>query len=195
MHFLLLYYDYIFMIISFGGTPGAGKSTIAKMIAKELDWPRYYIGGIRRQKASDRGMTLEEYNKLGETDPSTDLEVDEYQKELGEKEDSFIIEGRTSWHFIPHSLKIYLDVDLEEGAKRILKEVQGGNDRNLGEVEGVNDIEKEIKERMRSDNERYEKYFNIDCYDTENFDIVIDTTNLSEMEVFEKVMEEVRKKM
>lgn len=58
--------------------------------------------------SAKRGMTLAEYNKLGETDPSTDIEVDEYQKKLGETEDNFIIEGRTSWHFIPHSLKFLL---------------------------------------------------------------------------------------
>jgi CMP/dCMP kinase len=107
------------MIISFSGAEGAGKSTIAKMLAEKLNWPRYYMGGLRRQKAKERGLTLAQYNELGEKDPATDREVDEYQKELGEKEDNFIIEGRTSWYFIPHSIKIYLDVNDEEGAKRV----------------------------------------------------------------------------
>ena len=90
---------------NFNGSAGSGKSTIAEKLAAELKWPRYYIGAIRREAALKRGLTLEEYNKLGETDPQTDIEVDNYQKELGERSDNFIIEGRTSWYFIPHSLK------------------------------------------------------------------------------------------
>lgn len=120
------------MIISFSGVPGAGKSTIAKMLAQKLGWPRYYMGGLRRQKAKERGMTLEEYNKLGETDPSTDLEVDRYQEKLGKEKDDFIIEGRTSWYFIPHSLKIYLDVDLNKGSERIYWQLKDKNNNKNG---------------------------------------------------------------
>ena len=77
------------MIISISGTPGAGKSTVAPMLADKLGYKRYYMGGLRREAARKRGLTIEEYNKLGETDPSTDLEVDRYQEELGKKENNF----------------------------------------------------------------------------------------------------------
>lgn len=183
------------MIISFSGTPGSGKSTVAEMLAQKLDWPRYYIGGLRRKKAKERGMTLEEYNRLGEKDSSTDLEVDEYQEKLGKEEDDFIIEGRTSWYFIPHSLKVYLDVSPEEGAKRIQKELQNNaNKRNEGgPSEDIEEIKQRVKERIRSDKQRYEQYFGIDVYNPENYDVVIDTTNLSSQQVFDKVYQEVEK--
>ncbi|NCN22588.1 hypothetical protein GW934_03820, partial [Candidatus Falkowbacteria bacterium] len=67
------------------------------------------------------------------------MEVDEYQKKLGETEDNFIIEGRTSWYFIPNSLKIYLDVSLEEGAKRIFLSLKAKNERN--EASGLKSLE------------------------------------------------------
>jgi len=57
------------MIISISGTPGAGKGTLAKNLAAELGWPVFSMGDLRRQAAARRGMTLAEYNKLGETDP------------------------------------------------------------------------------------------------------------------------------
>jgi len=167
------------MIISFSGNAGSGKSTLAKKLAKELNWPRYYIGGLRRAKARERGMTLAEYNKLGETDISTDKEVDEHQKELGKKEDDFIIEGRTSWHFIPHSLKIYIHVDHEEGAKRIFKdleETERNEDSNLDSIEAVI---KSNRRREESDNKRYLEYYNIKAYDKDNYDFILDTTTLT----------------
>ncbi|NLZ74684.1 AAA family ATPase [Candidatus Falkowbacteria bacterium] len=181
------------MIISLSGAPGSGKSTIAKMLAAKLDWPRYYIGGLRRERAQKRGLTLAEYNKLGENDPVTDQEVDEYQRELGQKEDNFIIEGRTSWYFIPHSLKIYLDVSLEEGAKRIFGSLQQKNDRNEDKkLDSVEAVIESNKKRIESDNVRYYKYYGIDVYNPKNYDFYLDTTNLTPEEVFQSVYDFVK---
>ena len=184
------------MIISFSGPGGSGKSTVARMLAEKLGWTHYYIGGIRRQKAKARGMTLAEYNKLGEIDPSTDLEVDQYQEELGKKEDNFIIEGRTSWYFIPHSFKIYLDISLEEGAKRVFKSLGRKNNRNEDKnIETLKDAIKSVKKRMESDKKRYKKYFNIDVYNSNNYDLVVDTTVLNIEQVFDRVYREAKKRL
>ncbi len=183
------------MIISFCGAAGAGKSSVAKKLAERLNWPRYYIGGLRRQKAKERGMTLEEYNKLGEVDPSTDFEVDEYQEKLGKKEDNFIIEGRTSWYFIPHSFKIFLDVDPEEGAKRVWKDLKKDDKRNEGEIFSLKEVKKSLKNRKESDKLRYKKYFNIDVYDKAHYDLVLDTSKMTVDETLDKVYDEVKKRM
>ncbi|MFA5248445.1 MAG: (d)CMP kinase [Patescibacteria group bacterium] len=183
------------MIISISGAEGAGKSTIAKMLATKLGWPRYYIGGIRREKAKERGLTLEEYNKLGETDPSTDIEVDEYQQKLGETQDNFIIEGRTSWHFISHSFKIFLDVSLGEGAKRIWNDLQKDSSRNEGKnLKSYEDVLESLKSRRQCDKMRYAKYFNIDVFNKSHYDFVLDTTNLNVEEVFKKVSSAIENK-
>lgn len=172
------------MIISIGGNQGSGKSTLAKRLAETLGWPRYYMGGLRREAAAKRGMTLAEYNKLGETDITTDLEVDNYQKELGQTLDNFVIEGRTSWYFIPHSLKIYLDVKDEVGAMRIFKSHREGEDKDMDTYEAVLES---IRNRKISDRKRYLQFFGIDTYDLKNYDYVIDTSESSSDEVFAKV--------
>lgn len=176
------------MIISITGPAGSGKSTIAKMIAKKLSWPRYYIGGIRRQKAKEKGMTLSEYNKLGETDPKTDLEVDQYQKQLGKTKDNFVIEGRTSWSLIPHSIKLYLDVDEREGARRVFKELKKDNKRNEDKnLKTFKDVLASHQQRKKSDILRYKKYYNIDVYDRSHYDYMLNTTNLTKRQVFSKI--------
>lgn len=177
------------MIISFNGDEGSGKSTIAKLVSVELDYPRYYMGQIFRDMAAKRNMTLVEYLKLGETDSSVDKEVDDYLIDLSKKESDFVIESRTAWHFIPQSIKIYLCVDENEGAKRIFKELQKENQRN--EITGtfsLEDILKKIQERRLTDDTRYMKYYGINIRDEKNYDFALDTTNLSKEEVFEKVM-------
>jgi cytidylate kinase len=176
------------MIISISGGLGSGKSTIAQLLADKLGWPRYYIGGLRREAAKKRGLTLAEYNKLGETDIATDKEVDEYQRELGKTQDNFIIEGRTSWYFIPHSLKIYLDVNPEEGAKRIFGNLQRKNDRNEdNNLRTWQDVLASNQARIASDKIRYRQYYNIEVYDPKNFDFYLDTTKLGPEEVFRAV--------
>ncbi len=110
-------------------------------------------------KQKKMGMTLEEYNTYGEKHPETDLDVDNYQKQLGQTQDNFIMEGRTSWFLIPQSLKLYIKVSAQEGARRIFQDLQKENKRN--ESKNINTIEELIqknKKRMKSDDLRYKKY-------------------------------------
>ncbi|MFA6394201.1 MAG: cytidylate kinase family protein [Patescibacteria group bacterium] len=184
------------MIISFNGLPGSGKSTISKKLAEKLSWPLYNIGRLRRQKAGERGMTLAEYNKLGETDPSTDTEVDEYQKELGRTADNFVIDGRQSWNFIPHSLKIFLTVDEKTGAERIFNELKKTDHRNEDrDLNSLDDLIKSQQKRMESDRLRYKKYYQIDVFNPSHYDFVLDTTDLSPDEAFEKIYGFIKSKM
>ncbi|MDD5043667.1 MAG: cytidylate kinase family protein [Patescibacteria group bacterium] len=184
------------MIIVLGGMPGSGKSTVAKQLAKKLGWPHYYMGGLRREAAKKRGLTLEEYNKLGETDPTTDKEVDELQKKLGETQDNFVIEGRTSFYFIPRALKIFVDVEEMEGAKRIWQDLRQNAERNEGKTaKSVEDVLQLNQERIASDKKRYQQYYGFDAYDKSHYDYVIDSTNLSAEEKFAKIYKIVRKEL
>ena len=178
------------MIITISGNAGSGKTTIANIISKKLSLKSYYIGGLRRDIARDKGMTLEEYNKLGETDPSTDNDVDDYQKKLGETEDNFIIQGRTSFHFIPNSIKLFIHVDIDEGAKRIWGDIQKDPEkRNEGDLKSLEDVKTSMKNRLESDKKRYHKYYGIDAYDESNYDLVVDTTNLTSDQAVEQVLQ------
>lgn len=184
------------MIISISGAHGSGKSTIAQKLSEKLGWPRYYMGGLRREAAKKRGLTLAEYNSLGEHDPKTDQEVDEYQKKLGETDDNFVIEGRTSWFLIPHSLKLYLDVTEAEGNKRVFGHLQQKNDRNEDRnIESLEDVKASLQRRLASDRLRYKKYYGIDVNDVKNYDFYLDTTNLTPDEVFQSVYEFVKKNL
>ena len=184
------------MIISINGPAGSGKSTIAKMLAEKLGWTHYYVGGLFRDLAKKRGLTLLEYLKIGETDPAIDTEPDKYQEELGKKEDNFVIEGRTSWHFIPHSLKIYINVNPRVGSERIFSDLKHNFNRNEDrKLDTVEDVLDSNKRRFSSDNLRYKKYFNIEIHNLKNYDFVIDTSNLTKEESFNKVYEFVKKKL
>lgn len=170
------------MIISISGVPGSGKTSTAKLLAERLGVPFYSMGDLRGKMALERGMTIDALNKLGETEAFTDKEVDDYQRELGEKEKDFVIEGRLSWHFIPHSFKVLLLCDLHEAARRIFEARRSRAEKDRSDepaYSSAEDVERSITERTASDVRRYQKYYGVDYRDPSHFDLVIDTTALN----------------
>lgn len=177
-------------IVSFNGQEGSGKSTIAKMVAERLGLPHYYMGQIYRDMAADRNMTLPEFRKICDADPNFDNKLDAYVVELSQKHANFIIESRTAWHFIPDSFKVYLKVDIDVAAERIFKALSETHNRSNEDckLDTVEDIKKSILQRRVEDNKRYLALYGIDQDDEKNYDLIVDTTNLSAREVFSMVL-------
>ncbi len=186
------------LIITISGTPGSGKSTIAQKIADKLDAERIYVGGIRRELAKDKGMTLAELNIYAATHPETDVDVDnmvsQKAKELVKKS-TVIVEGRTMFHFLPDSIKLYIKSNFDTGAERIWKSLQTDKDkkdRNEAKVSNLDELKVKLHERVGSDIMRYKKYYNINHTDLTNYDIIIDTTKLNPQEAVQKTLKEIK---
>lgn len=169
------------MQISICGTPGSGKSTVAKIIAEKLKYKYYSVGALRRQMAEKRGLTIYEFNQLKE---DTDTEFDSVQKKIGEKEDNFVIEGRLSFHFVPKSLKFFFKTGLNKAAERVFREPRSSEKK----YRNVEEARKEMQERMDNDMKRYKLRYKLNPYDEKQFDYVVDTTEISIEEAVDKVM-------
>jgi CMP/dCMP kinase len=179
-----------YMIITFNGNEGSGKSTISKMVAEKLGYELLDGGVFFRSVAKKNNFTLTELRALRIKDPKWDYEIDNQIKELGEKRDNIVVGGRTAWHLIPHSLKIYLKVDEREAAERIREELQKSQARSIeeGQMNSTDSIMESQRRRKEEDIQIYKKHYGVDIHDPKNYDLVLDTTGLSIDEVFEKVM-------
>ncbi len=182
------------MIITIAGAPGSGKSTVAKLLAERLGYEYISVGNVRRKMAEERGMTLEAFNKLGETEEFTDREVDVYQKKLGETKDKLVIEGRTGWYFIPNSYKIFLDVDLKTAAERIFEDIKNEKRPQEKGFATLDEVVESLKKRMKSDSFRYKRYYGQHCdyLNKKNYDLVVDTTKKNPKEIVDYIVKNIK---
>lgn len=163
------------MIVTISGYPGSGKSTVGKMLARRLHCPYYSIGAIRRSMARERGMTLEEFNRHGESNFATDRDVDAWQAKRGRELTTAVFEGRTAWHFIPQSIKVFFAVDPKVGAKRIAED-RAAHRRFEANWTSLASVERALSARIKSDSKRYRKYYRLDVFNRRHYDLIIDTT-------------------
>ncbi len=166
--------------ITIAGDIGSGKSTIAKRLAELAGVEALSTGGIQRQLAQARGLSVLELNKLAEQDPSIDREIDSYLMALPPGD--LVVESRMAWHFVPDTLKVYLYISDRAAARRIL-----GAQRSDEDYRSHSDPTRPILERRESEIIRFKKYYNVDIDDLLNYDLVIDTTFASVDEVVRRI--------
>ncbi|MFB6203237.1 MAG: (d)CMP kinase [Candidatus Nanohaloarchaea archaeon] len=165
------------LVVTVDGVSGAGKGTLAEHIADELDLPCYSAGDFFRSIAADRGMTVEELSeKAGK---EVDVEVDRRTLEKG-LEESCVIEGRLpSWILGSYSdLRIRLEADLEERARRVMYDYEGEGREAEEEVSDLEALKQKMRKRDEDNARRYEDYYGIDLSDLEIYDLIVDNTDL-----------------
>ena len=184
------------MIITISGNPGSGKSTVAKKMVHQLGCERIYAGGMMREMARERGITLEKLMELAKTDPKIDQELDTRVAEEAKKYDlegqDVIVEGRVQYHFLPKSTKIYVWVEPRVGAERIWKDLQDqdvATERNQASANSVEEVLTNNETREAGDAQRYLNLYGTDHRQKGNYDFVVDTTTITADEATQKVVD------
>lgn len=171
----ILFLDFYIMIITISGSPGSGKSTIARRVAKKFGLNHYSSGDFMRQMARKKKISMLELIKIADKTRDVDDEIDEWLSKLGKYEDNFVIDSRLAFHFMIHSIKIFLDVDIKEGAKRILLQKRADERENIDLRATVRNIQR----RKESEIKRYRKLYKINPYNKKHYDAYLDTTGLT----------------
>ena len=158
--------------ISLTGDLGSGKSTVGKILSEKYEAKIYSTGPIVRQIAADRGISVGELNKLMESDPKIDHEMDDRLKLLSNEPGNLIIDSRMAWFFTEGTFRVYLATSIEESAKRIYNDPN----RSSEKFESVEEAVVKIRARKQSENLRYKTLYGADCSFMGNYDLVVDTT-------------------
>lgn len=161
------------MIITIGGKIGAGKTTVARVLAEKLGIKHISAGEIFRKLAEERKMSIEEFSKLAERDESIDKMIDEKQKELAKH--GSVVDGRLSGIMLSADLKVFLVAPLEVRARRVAEREDKSYELALNE----------IKLREESEAKRYKKIYGVDMNEISLYDLVINTAKFDAKSIAE----------
>ena len=177
-----------YSLITITGHLGSGKSTVSKMLSVKLNWFYYSTGMAQRLIAQNRGITTTELNRLAINDPSIDHEIDVVFKNPPWGDKPCVVDSRLAWHFLPQSLKVCLLVDTATAAKRVVAAKGRISENYSNETEAEN----YLKKRCELEQAHFIKNYNLDITNLNQFDLVIDTTNLTPEQVCEKILDTLR---
>lgn len=176
-------------IITIAGRPGSGKSTTAKAVAAQLGFKHFSSGDLFRQIAKEHGIDLMQANLSAEQNSEIDHAVDGRLREINEQEDRIVIDSRTAWHWMPASFKVFLDLDTQTAAERILADMDDARRASEQISDDPAEYAKVLQGRLDSENRRYKALYNIDPYDMQNYDLVVDTAANNVEQVVRKILD------
>ena len=177
-------------IISLAGDLASGKGTVSEILIRDLNYGIYRNGEYVRKLAKDMGLDITSFNTFLADHPEIDLQIEKSAAEYAKGHDNFIIDARLGWYAVPESFKVYLRVDIDVAAERAF------NDQKRKSTEAFATVEEQkadMERRYNLENERYWKLYHVRKDDMSNYDLVINTTNMTPEEVAEEIIREYKK--
>ncbi len=166
------------MRVTISGPPGSGTTTVARLLAEKLGFKLISAGEIFRKLAADRGMTLEEFSKYAESNPDIDFYIDKLQKEMAEREDNVVVEGRLSGWMVKDAFKVWIYASPEVRYRRIAQR----------EGKDIARVKNETKRREELEKRRYKKFYSIDLDDISIYHIAINSEHFKPEEIVEIIL-------
>ena len=173
------------LTVTVGGLAGTGTSTLCRLLAAHLDLPYAYAGSLFRQEAARRGLSLAEFGRLCQQDPSVDRSLDERQLELL-RDGGVLLEGRMAGWLAEHNgveaFTVWVVCEEDERMRRI-------SERDGGEIEAqrTHTLGREASERAR-----FLDYHGADLSDLSIYDLVLDSTSMTPTALSEAVLAAMR---
>lgn len=178
-------------IISLTGDIASGKGAVSEILSEKLEYSIYKVSNAIREFCKEKGIDINEFQNYVAQHPEFDRNVEQAMGEYAKANDNYIIEARTGWFMAPFSFKVFLTVDINVAAKRLI-DAQRDSD-----VENYNSIEEAVeymKTRFSKEKNRWLSLYNKDISDMNNFDLIVDTTDKTPEEVANIIIEEYNKK-
>ena len=175
------------VVIAITGLPGAGTSTVSKILAKRLNL-KYFSPGEYFKKHSKLKTQVDEAvdvwkSKRGRS-KNFHEEIDKMQRELAKK-GNIVICGKLSIYMLKDlaDVKIWIDCSLDERARR------SANRDNIS----FDEAKKKLIERERIEKVEWERMYGFNReIQREMADIVIDNTNLNVEETIKQILGKIK---
>ena len=161
-------------IITITGQTGSGVSTVTQDLADALEYRRFSAGGLFRNIARHRNITVEELNDYATENIVIDREIDTLIRQLGEGSE-IVLDARLGYYWIHDSFRVYLQADPDTAAHRIFQDIEEGKRFEEG-ARTINQTIVSLRSQAESTRKRYLRDYGIDIDNTNPFDLIIDTS-------------------
>jgi len=166
-------------VIVVSGSPGSGKSTIARALAERLGLRYLYTGDIFRSLARSLGVSVAELGRIAERDPSIDLRIDKKTLEEAKRGGVVIDSHLAGWVLAGIAdFSVYLKAPLAVRVKRVAGREKTSLSEALMDIVG----------REESQWRRFKALYGFDITDLSVFDLVIETSNYEPEEIVEIII-------
>lgn len=172
------------MKLTLAGPPGSGKSTIRRLLAEKHQLEIRSTGDFMRQMAEAQGYDdiTRFLTEVVVGNPEIDRQLDEAQRIFGKEHQHFVLDAHLGFFCVPDSAKILLTVREDVAAERILEAGRTTESaRNLEESLQAN------RRRYETMRENFLHLYEVDITDPANFDLIVDTSDLTPEEIVEQI--------
>lgn len=170
------------MLITISGLPGAGTSTVARLVASALGIERVDGGTVFREMAAEHGLDVNEFSRVAEGDAEIDLELDQRLADRAKQGDVVLESRLAGWIAVNErlpALKVWIDARSRERGRRVAAREQVSMETAL----------QANADRERSERSRYLTYYGIDLDDHTIYDLVIDSTETTPDELAKSILD------
>lgn len=175
-----------FKNIAISGDIGTGKTTLAKNLARKLEWIHINAGDYFRKWHKENNIPLEESEKVPE---EVDIAFDKNFQEKMRTSSNTIFESRLAgWlaRDFGEVYKILVTSDSNEAMKRV------------AERDGISidEAKRRARERSKSHHEKFKRLYGASDYlNPKYFNLVVDTTSVSPDHAVGQVLDKLNKQI
>lgn len=178
------------MHITITGNLGSGKSTVARLISEKYNFEVYSTGKVQRELAKQMNLSTLELNQLMMSDRKYDNMIDDETARISRenKDKNIIFDSRLAWHFVEFSFKVFVTVNLDVAAYRIMNDQRGSVER----YSSIEEAKALLAERANTERIRYKDIYNLNYMDFTNYNLIIDGTYCDPDTIADIIIEEAK---
>ena len=179
------------MHITLTGNLGSGKSTICKLLQNDYGFEIFSTGKVQRKLAEEMNLTVLEMNQLMCSDSKYDSMIDDATTRLAKEnqDKNIVFDSRLAWHFVESSFKVFLMVSLDVAANRVMNDSRGA----VESYKDFEDAKDQLAKRAANEDARYKDLYNIEYFNFNNYNLVLDSTYATPESLAKVIMEEAKK--
>lgn len=156
--------------ITLYGEVASGKSTVGKLLTKELNYSFVSIGNKTREYAESKGLSIVEFQNECLLNPDLDKEIDFKFSEECNAKDNLVIDYRLGFRFIKNAYHIFLRISEDTAVERL------NNANRHNENSGT------LRERNDAFKKQFRNAYGVDYTNEQDYDLVIDVDNFNSPE-------------